>query len=95
MNVYELNEYDNNINFKYIETGISNYIRNTNYPKKLVLNNILTDINKRKELEKKLKNKINQINEEINKMNSSIESLKFDNNKKINMLLTNFSSNVF
>lgn len=95
MNVIELQTEDNNKNLNYIENGIKSYIKNNHYPRKLVLNNINSDILKRKELFKKLNDKTSQIENEMIKFNNMIDELKINNTKKINSLLSTFASNIF
>lgn len=79
----------------YIEAALQTYIKETRYPRKLVLENIQNDIKKRKELETKWKKQIASMTKELDSMNETKESLRIKNTKKISALLNNFSDNIF
>ena len=81
--------------YSYIESSIKRYIERNNFPKKLVINEIKTDIEKREKLELQIKEKLEEMNKAMIKLKTDSSNLKKENTKKINQLLNQFSSVIF
>lgn len=97
MNIVTFDEYEKTErrDYSYIESSIKKYIEKNNFPKKLVINEIKSDIEKREKLEQQIKEKLEEMSKSMLKIKTENSNLKKENTKKIHNLLNQFSSVIF
>lgn len=79
-------------NYEYLEDSIKNYIKKTDFPKKLVQDKVKKEIKTKKELNQKLTNTIDKMNKDLETINKKLRIIKNENSNDIEKLLTYFSN---